>query len=174
MRWGKYKDINVGGTCVKSRERKMCQHYRMSGATLDRPRQHSAPNYQGEPTASINSPCLLHSGRDLRSGVGNRCCSTTDHFAVGPPRNDKGRRGPDQQGCRRRAEGEGPLAHSGGHLFSAILFVFSAVYLLLLRNSSQVDLTARPPKEMVAGSSKVERSAAAPCASGHDAYARNW
>ena len=137
----------------------MCQHYRMSGATLDRPRQHSAPNYQGEPTASTNSPCLLHSGLGLRSGVGNRCCSTTDHFAVGPPRNDKGRRGPDQQGCRRRAEGEGPLAHSGGHLFSAIFFAFSAVYLLLLRNSSQVDLTARPPKEwlQVAGSSNKAR-----------------
>lgn len=134
----------------------MCQHYRMSGATLDRPRQHSAPNYQGEPTASTNSPCLLHSGLGLRSGVGNRCCSTTDHFAVGPPRNDKGRRGPDQQGCRRRAEGEGPLAHSGGHL---IFFAFSAVYLLLLRNSSQVDLTARPPKEwlQVAGSSNKAR-----------------
>ena len=134
----------------------MCQHYRMSGATLDRPRQHSAPNYQGEPTASTNSPCLLHGGLGLRSGVGNRCCSTTDHFAVGPPRNDKGRRGPDQQGCRRRAEGEGPLAHSGGHL---IFFAFSAVYLLLLRNSSQVDLTARPPKEwlQVAGSSNKAR-----------------
>lgn len=134
----------------------MCQHYRMSGATLDRPRQHSAPNYQGEPTASTNSPCLLHSGLGLRSGVGNRCCSTTDHFAVGPPRNDKGRRGPDQQGCRRRAEGEGPLAHLGGHL---IFFAFSAVYLLLLRNSSQVDLTARPPKEwlQVAGSSNKAR-----------------
>lgn len=129
----------------------------------DRPRQHSAPNYQGEPTASTNSPCLLHSGLGLCSGVGNRCCSTTDHFAVGPPRNDKGRRGPDQQGCRRRAEGEGPLAHSGGHL---IFFAFSAVYLLLLRNSSQVDLTARPPKEWLQVAArfkqqgKVERSAA--------------
>ena len=120
----------------------MCQHNRMSGATLDRDSA-AHPTIKGRPITSTNSPCLLNGGLGR-----NRCCSTTDHFAVGQPRNDKGRRSPDQQGCRRRAEGEGPLAHSGGHLFSATSLRF--MLCIFFYYVAAVNSTAHPPKEWMA------------------------